>query len=84
MTTTMRTCTSLCCPRCGNESLVFLRRQTGVAESELKGIAFECHECLLGGAFTYEEFARKQHKKISSIQTTLNAVAKLPERRSTA
>lgn len=55
--------TSVCCPRCGNDRVVILRPRAGVRESELKGIVFECHECLLGWAFSYEQLAQRQHKK---------------------
>jgi len=63
MTTTMPKPTSVCCPRCGNDRVVILRPRTGVSEPELKAIVFECHECLLGWAFSYEQLAGKKYKK---------------------
>ena len=65
MPTTMRNPTSVCCPRCGNDRVVMLRPRIGVSESEsdLKVIVFECHECLLGWAFSYEQLAKKQCSK---------------------
>ena len=62
MTTTQTRPRVCCCPYCGNDQVVILHPRSGVLESELKGIAIECHECLRGSAFTWEQLSEQRRK----------------------
>ncbi len=61
--TTTQTQASICCRYCGNDQVVILRPQPGVSESQLKGIAIECHECQRGSTYTWEQIAKQHYKK---------------------
>lgn len=61
--TTTQTHAPISCRYCGNDHVVILRPRPGVSESQLMGIAIECHECLLGSTFTWEQLAEQRLKK---------------------